>query len=102
MDDELHHDDELRRIMNWASHGTLRQFQAEVGGKVAALGYEAELQGDTLTWYKVRREGGVLGIGKRKVREAVLAIARQGAEAHAVGAPDAEFVHQLAGMLKQH
>ena len=96
-------EEELQSIRNWISHGTLRQFYADVSVRIAEAGYEAEVEGNTLTCYRVRKEGGFLGIGARKIRETVLQIIRKD---DTIEIPetsiDEEFVRDLAGMLKQH
>jgi hypothetical protein len=95
--------DELYKIHIWASHGTMKQFSAEVIAKCSKIGYEAELEGNTLTCYKVEHKGGVMGIGARKIKKTVLKIIRTG---NAVEIPeseaDPEFVAKLSELLKQH
>ena len=96
-------EEELRRIKNWASHGTLRQFYTEVSAKVSGQGYEVELEGDTLTCYRIRKVGGFLGIGAKRVREPVLKVIRKEEEIIVPeDSADEEFVHFLASSLKQH
>ncbi len=96
-------EDELRKLRNWASHGTLRQFYAEISAKASLQGYLTEMEGNSVTCYKVRKEGGFLGIGRRTIKEPVLKAVQEGNE---VRIPDesvnAEFVHLLAPLLKQH
>jgi len=96
-------EDDLRRIQSWASHGTIRQFYAEVSAKMAKEGYEVELEGDSLTCYRVRKEGGFLGIGKRQVKELMLKIIRKGEEIIIPEeSADKEFVKELASSLRVH
>ena len=96
-------EEELRTIRGWASHGTLRQFRTEISGKVAADGYRVQLQGDTLTVYRIRKEGGFLGIGARKIEEPVLVVIGEGANMTIPEeSADEEFVRLLAPKLKQH
>ncbi len=96
-------EEELRTIRSWASHGTLRQFRTEISGKVAADGYRVQLQGDTLTVYRIRKEGGFLGIGARKIEESVLVVIGEGAGMRIPQeSADEEFVRLLASKLKQH
>jgi len=96
-------EEELRTIRSWASHGTLRQFRTEISGKVAADGYRVQLQGDTLTVYRIRKEGGFLGIGARKIEEPVLVVIGEGAGMRIPQeSADEEFVGLLASKLKQH
>ncbi len=96
-------EDDLRTIQSWASHGTIRQFYAEVSAKMAQEGYEVELEGDSLTCYRVRKEGGFLGIGKRQVKELMLKIIRKGEEIIIPEeSADKEFVKELASSLRVH
>ena len=95
--------DELHKIHIWASHGTMKQFSAEVIAKATKIGYEAELVGDTLTCYKVEHQGGVMGIGRRKIKKTVLKIIRRGSDVE-IPESDADpaFVAELSELLKQH
>jgi len=96
-------EDVLQKIKNWSSRGTLRQFYAEASAKAATKGYNSELTGDTITFYRTHKEGGFLGIGRRTVKEPVLKIIRHD---DTVEIPedsiDEAFVQELAGSLKQH
>ncbi|MEA3406997.1 MAG: hypothetical protein U9R48_02810 [Chloroflexota bacterium] len=47
----------LQRIMTWAGMGTPRQFYLEVASKVVDSDYEAELEGDVITCYRVEKHG---------------------------------------------
>ncbi|MBA7703241.1 hypothetical protein ES703_112023 [subsurface metagenome] len=96
-------EEELRTIRSWASHGTLRQFRTEMSAKVAADGYGVTLEGDTLTVYRIRKEGGFLGIGARKIEEPVLVVIGEGANMRIPEeSADEEFLALLAPKLKQH
>lgn len=96
-------EDELRKVRNWASHGTLKQFYAEIAAKVSQQGYVVELEGNTITCYKIRKEGGFLGIGRRVIKEPVLKAIQEGNEVRIPEeSANPEFVHVLAGLLKQH
>jgi len=96
-------EEELRTIRSWASHGTLRQFRTEISAKVAEDGYQVKLEGDTLTVYKIRKEGGFLGIGARKIEEPVLKVVGEGAGMTIPEeSADEEFVRLLAPKLTQH
>lgn len=96
-------EDELRKIRNWASHGTLKQFYAEIAAKLSKQGYITELEGNTLTCYRVRKEGGFLGIGRRTIKEPVLKAVQEGNEVRIPAeSANPDFVHLLAGLLKQH
>ena len=96
-------EEELRNIRSWASHGTLRQFYTEVSAKVAGEGYKLRLEGDKFTVHKIRKEGGFLGIGARKVEDPMLVVIGEGATLEIPEeSADEEFVRFLAGRLKQH
>ena len=96
-------EEELHKIRGWASHGTLKQFYSEVSAKIGEEGYKAKLEGDTLTIYKTHREGGFLGIGARKIQDAVLVLVGEGANLEIPEeSADEEFVRFLADKLKQH
>jgi len=96
-------EDALHTVRSWASHGTLRQFHTEISAKVGPEGYEVEIEGDTLICYKVRKEGGFLGIGARKIKETVLKVIGEGADLQMPeDSADEEFVLLLASKLKQH
>jgi len=96
-------EDELQKIKNWSTRGTLRQFYTEASAKASAKGYKSELTGNTITFYRTHKEGGFLGIGARTIKEPVLKIIRHD---DTVEIPedsvDEEFVKELAGSLKQH
>lgn len=96
-------EDALHSIRVWSSHGTIRQFASEIAGKIAKIGYVAELEGDTLTCYRVVKQGGVLGIGARKVKQPVMKFIRKGDGVEVVeDAIDQTFLTELVGLLKQH
>ena len=93
----------LRKIRIWASHGTPRQFYSEVLPKVSGEGYEVEFEGNTLTCFKIRKEGGFLGIGARTIKDTVLQITFGGEEIEvSAETADEEFVNLLARKLAQH
>lgn len=95
--------DELHKIHIWASHGTMKQFSAEVIAKLSKIGYNADLNGDTLTCYKIEHQGGILGIGVRKTKRTVLKIIRKGSDVEIPeNEADPEFVAELSELLKQH
>ena len=96
--------DDLRKIEEWASHGTLRQFYAEVSAKLSKEEkYQVELEGDSLVCYRVHSEGGFLGIGKHQVKDPVLKIIRKGDETIIPDdSADEAFVKELASLLRVH
>ena len=96
-------DDKLTTIRNWANHGTISQFKNEVMAKVGDQGYEAEATGKAVTFFRVTKQGGFLGIGAKKVRTAVLTVTRDGADVRVPAASaDAEFVDLLLSTLLSH
>jgi len=96
-------EDALHKIQVWASHGTMKQFSAEVIAKLSKIGIKAELEGDTLTCYVDEKKGGLLGIGAKKERKTLLVITRKGDEVNIpVDKADPAFVEQLSELLKQH
>lgn len=96
-------EEELRKIRNWASHGTPRQFMTEVTAKVSGLGLKTELEGDTLTVFDLHREGGFLGIGAKKVRDIKLQLVfGEGDVSIAKDTVDLEFLKELLPLLTAH
>lgn len=96
-------EDALHKIQNWASHGTMRQFLAEISAKVAEEGYEVAVDGAALVCSRVHKEGGFLGIGAKKISEPVLRIEYEDGLANIAPEPvDAEFVTYLSGLLGAH
>ena len=96
-------EDILQRIKNWAGHGTPKQFLTEVSAKIEPEGYQAELQGNVLTCYRMVKKGGFLGLGGSKSKQVVLRIIW---ENNQIRIPqedaDEQFVRMLGTMLKQH
>lgn len=96
-------EDSVRKIQVWASHGTLRQFFAELSAKLTNLDAQCELEGNTITCYRGTKTGGFLGIGARKVKTPLLKITREGDRIIIADEPlDREFVDRLAEELKAH
>jgi hypothetical protein len=97
-------EEELREIRNWANHGTLGQFYNEVISRAGDEGYDAEMEGNAVTCYRVNHEGGFLGIGGRTEKEVVLKAIDN--EDGTISVPkesaDKEFVNLLASKLTQH
>ncbi len=94
----------LQKIMTWAGMGTPRQFYLEIVSKIADADYEAELEGDIITCYRVEKTGGFLGIGESTSREPVLkvSIPEEGDVEIPEEPRDEEFIDFLAGELSQH
>ena len=96
-------EEQLQEIQAWANRGTLRQFYTEVSAVIPAEGYRLELQADELVCYRVRKEGGFLGIGARTVKEPVLRFIREDGQIVVADEPvDEEFVRLLASSLTKH
>lgn len=96
-------EDELHKIKRWSSRGSLNQFYAEVSAKASAAGYDSELDGNTITFYRTHKEGGFLGIGARTRKEPVLQIIRHDDSVEIPeGTVDEAFVMELAKTLRAH
>lgn len=94
---------ELLKLRRWMSHGTARQFYTEIAYKIANEGYKAEIKDDTVTVYRVKKQGGFLGIGGRKITTPVLVVTQRDDEVeidetHA----DPEFLSLLSTLLRAH
>jgi hypothetical protein len=96
-------EEKLTKITSWVGRGTLRQFRNEVRGNLADSEYTVEVEGDALRFYRTHKEGGLLGIGAKTIKEPVLEITREGKNVEISSEPrDAEFIQYLAGILTQH
>lgn len=95
-------DEQITRLKNWVSHGTMRQFYTEMQAKLANTEYTVELVGDVITFYRTRKEGGILGLFARRVREQLLQISRQDDQVVIAEGADPEFVQYVNSLLKQH
>ena len=96
-------EEKLQKIQGWASHGSLAQFHREVAGKISDDGYTVELGDDRLSFYKTRKEGGILGLFAKTVKETVLEIVRTGGDTVlSRETADEEFVNLLEGVLGAH
>jgi len=94
---------ELLKLRRWMSHGTPRQFYTEIAHKIASRGYRAEIEDDTVTCYRVKKQGGFLGIGGRKMTTPVLVVTRRDEEIDIDAAnADPEFVTLLTELLQAH
>jgi hypothetical protein len=98
-------EDQLLEMRHWATRGTVRQFFAELSARVSTNPeYQCEMTDEeSIACYRIRKEGGFLGIGAKTVREPVLEIYRHGEE---VTIPeetaDAEFLSWLMEQLQPH
>jgi len=96
-------DEAILKIKNWASHGTLQQFYTEIAAKLRPLGYEVALEGEAIVFRKVSKEGGFLGLFRRRAATEVLRVIRHDDQVEIPEAStDAEFVTLVADLLKQH
>jgi len=94
----------LHKISSWANRGNLRQFYTEMSAKFTKdANHEVVLEGDTLTFFALRKEGGFLGFGGHRSREPVLRLVQVSGRA-VVGNEyvDEEFAVELANSLTQH
>ncbi len=97
-------EEHLNKIRTWIRRGNLKQFSTQIAARLAAQNYTVELAGDTVTFYRQStKRGGVMGMGKKQVREPVLVITQKGS---AIDIPeetaDPQFLEFLAGQLKEH
>ena len=94
----------LRKISSHANRGTFRQFHTVIAARLAdRREYRIELEGSTITFLGVRKEGGFLGIGARTVTEPLLKLTKQGNRVIvAQESLDETFVHELARVLGPH
>jgi hypothetical protein len=72
-------DEALAYITSWANRGNMKQFYTEVSARLSTDNeHDVELDGDAVTFYNVRKEGGILGIGAQTVREPALRLVQEG------------------------
>jgi len=96
-------EESVAKIASWASMGTLEQFRTEVEARVSKTDYSVEREGNTLLFYRTRKEGGFLGIGAKTVKEPVMKIVKEGPNVEIPDDPlDPEFVAYLASGLRHH
>jgi hypothetical protein len=97
-------DEALEYITSWANRGTMRQFHTEVSARLSAdHNHDVELDDETLVFYNVRKEGGILGIGGKTVREPVLKLVQDGEMIRAADDPlDPDFALELTRILSRH
>ncbi|NLX37180.1 MAG: hypothetical protein GXY68_10880 [Chloroflexi bacterium] len=94
---------DLLKLRRWMSHGSARQFYTEIAYKIVDQGYEAEIIGNTVTCYLVKKQGGFLGIGARKVKTPVLVVTQRDHEVDIDARnADPEFVAGLTELLRAH
>jgi len=92
----------LATIAGWFVKGTLTQFQIAFKHYLASEGYAVERQGDALLFYRIRKEGGFLGIGRKTLKEPVMKIIEGEEGVQIPPKPlDEEFVQRLASYVAQ-
>jgi len=96
-------EDKLHLIRNWANRGTLNQLFSELSAKLAKSEYRAELKGNQVSFYRVRKSGGFLGIGVKREKDLVLEVIREGMELRIpTESADPAFVDYIMPVLKAH
>lgn len=96
-------EDKLHRIRNWANRGTLLQFYSELAGKLAKSEYQAEMKGNEVRFYRVKKSGGFLGIGAKQQKDLVLEVIRVGKDLLIpVETADPAFVDFIMPMIGAH
>jgi hypothetical protein len=72
-------DEALDYIISLANRGTIKQFYIEVSARLSSdRAHDVALDGNTLIFYNVHEEGGILGIGARSVHEPALQLIQEG------------------------
>ena len=95
--------DKLLKVQRWSGHGTIRQFQSELSARLSEDGYETAIEGEALVCYRIRKEGGFLGIGAKTIREPVLRVNYVDGLANLdEKSADPEFIEYLSGLLTAH
>ncbi len=96
--------DELQKIQRWAMHGTVRQAYADMAARLTTeKEYTAELEDNTMIFYRVSKEGGLFGLFGKTVTTPVLKIIRKGEEIEIPEEPrDEEFINVLSRLLEAH
>ena len=97
-------DEALEYITSWANRGTMKQFYIEVSARLRSDDeHDVELDGNTLVFYNVREEGGILGIGAQTVREPALRLVQEGEMVTVSDDPmDPDCVMAVAEALSRH
>jgi hypothetical protein len=91
-------------LIDWARRGTMRQFYLEVQAQLADEKHvAAEMEDDTLVFYRITKQGGFLGIGGKTVREPLLEVSKRANEIVVSKEPrDEAFLLTLAERLEPH
>jgi hypothetical protein len=97
-------DEALEYITSWANRGNMKQFYTEVSARLSDDNeHDVDLDGDTLTFYNVRQEGGILGIGAETVREPALRLVSEGGMIRISDDPmDPDCALAVAQVLSRH
>jgi hypothetical protein len=95
---------ELLKIQRWAMHGTVRQAYADMAARLTTeKEYTAELEDDTMIFYRRSKEGGVFGLFGKAAKTPVLKVIRKGEEVLIPEEPrDEEFINVLSRLLEAH
>ncbi len=94
-------DEHLQRLRRWIRNSTLRQFYTELDARLPKGAYALELEGDTLTVFRLEKSRGLLGIGARSIRRPCLAVVRHNdAIEISPESADPAFVALLAEMMR--
>ncbi len=94
---------ELLKLRRWMSHGNPRQFYTEIAYKIKSHGYEAEIEDETVTCYRVKKQGGFLGLFARTVKTPVLVVKQEDDDVYIDEKnADPEFMALLTELLRAH
>ena len=96
--------DELQKVQRWAMHGTVRQVYADMAARLTTeKEYTAELEDETMVFYRLSKEGGLFGLFGKDTKTPVLRIIRKGEEIEIPEEPrDEEFINVLSRILEAH
>jgi hypothetical protein len=94
----------LLRINSYANRGTFRQFYTEMSAKMnQQKDIDVVLEGNTMTFCRLSKEGGIFGIGAKTIRQPVLELSREGTDVHVnEETMDMDFLLRLAALLRPH
>lgn len=91
----------LEAIETWTRRGNLRQVKTEVEAHLGE-GETVTMDGNTLTFTRIRKEGGFLGIRAKTIKDTLLVITVKDGTVQILPEPqDQAFVKQLANALKK-
>ncbi|MGI6366757.1 MAG: hypothetical protein ACOX2L_00110 [Anaerolineae bacterium] len=90
-------EDRLQNVKNWARQSNLRQFQTELEKRLEPLGYQAVLELDRISCYRISTNKSVLGLFKKQVKQHVGTIRRQNGSIDVSDADEA-FIQALSSV----